>query len=587
MVFEILGMSLTELLRNNHFRGFPLHLVKKVAREALQGISYLHSLDMVHTDIKPDNILVAHKDIKEILVRQLAKEEEIKEAERKKEVNAAAALKMHHHAKTPVENTARGVIRSNAEDPTNKSRTSIAGSRWDVTDRTVYVFPSEPINFDAELLAEHDTSGTGRNGKAFGIPWLQGRNIDEFGSVPGDAQLSSKWRKLNDPFELATAPSTPPMASRYSSSHPNPIQPLDAPSGPCALAGSPENITSFGGMPFEVPPTASTSSSEDFKASSMPNISAGPSLRDLSTFQFADQASVAHLLPRTRPTHAANTELDDDLDDNILTMVKRSSRSRSRSTTGKRSASTSPAVNLRKTFEQMSLGMADFQREEEPAAQSTSSSADSGVSGHAYFPRAAATERSQSQASSVQSSGTQLTRSCSTSSSKTNTSESSVSGFHGSDVPVSRAPASTTGGSVQSFNTLSSQDCFRPELVNIQMNLVDTTFPTESPPRTDSDSSYNDSSPQGSSQELSPFSTASTDWTASTSTRRNLDSISFKVADLGNALFFSQAKSFKCLPDVIATRQYRPPEVIIKAPWDASADIWSLACVVSATPPFA
>ena len=51
--------------------------------------------------------------------------------------------------------------------------------------------------------------------------------------------------------------------------------------------------------------------------------------------------------------------------------------------------------------------------------------------------------------------------------------------------------------------------------------------------------------------------------------------ISVKLADLGNACWIDRHFT----PD-IQTRQYRAPEVIIGAPYDQSADMWSLACLI-------
>lgn len=48
-----------------------------------------------------------------------------------------------------------------------------------------------------------------------------------------------------------------------------------------------------------------------------------------------------------------------------------------------------------------------------------------------------------------------------------------------------------------------------------------------------------------------------------------------KIADLGNACW-----TFKHFTNDIQTRQYRSPETILGAAYDASADIWSLACML-------
>ncbi|KAG6330115.1 hypothetical protein ID866_8974 [Astraeus odoratus] len=53
------------------------------------------------------------------------------------------------------------------------------------------------------------------------------------------------------------------------------------------------------------------------------------------------------------------------------------------------------------------------------------------------------------------------------------------------------------------------------------------------------------------------------------------EKITVKIADLGNATWVEHH-----FTDDIQTRQYRCPEVILGAKWGASADIWSVACVI-------
>ncbi|KAH0791506.1 CMGC family protein kinase [Histomonas meleagridis] len=50
--------------------------------------------------------------------------------------------------------------------------------------------------------------------------------------------------------------------------------------------------------------------------------------------------------------------------------------------------------------------------------------------------------------------------------------------------------------------------------------------------------------------------------------------VSFKLGDIGNACFVNNV-----LNDLIQTRQYRSPEVLLGLPYNTSADIWSLACM--------
>jgi serine/threonine protein kinase len=50
--------------------------------------------------------------------------------------------------------------------------------------------------------------------------------------------------------------------------------------------------------------------------------------------------------------------------------------------------------------------------------------------------------------------------------------------------------------------------------------------------------------------------------------------IDFKLGDIGNSCFVGLPSN-----DLIQTRQYRSPEVLLGLPYDTSADIWSLACM--------
>jgi serine/threonine-protein kinase SRPK3 len=57
MVFEVLGDNLLTLLRR--FNTLNLNLVRVVAKQLLQGLTYIHDIcEIIHTDIKPENVVI-------------------------------------------------------------------------------------------------------------------------------------------------------------------------------------------------------------------------------------------------------------------------------------------------------------------------------------------------------------------------------------------------------------------------------------------------------------------------------------------------------------------------------------------------
>ncbi|CDH55852.1 serine threonine-protein kinase afc3 [Lichtheimia corymbifera JMRC:FSU:9682] len=58
MVFDLLAKSVFDFLKVNKFLPFKLEHVRSIAHQLLQGAAYLHKLKLVHTDIKPENVML-------------------------------------------------------------------------------------------------------------------------------------------------------------------------------------------------------------------------------------------------------------------------------------------------------------------------------------------------------------------------------------------------------------------------------------------------------------------------------------------------------------------------------------------------
>jgi serine/threonine protein kinase len=59
MSFEVLGPNLLTMIRRYHHKGIPIHIVKRITKQMLMGLDYLHhDCGIIHTDMKPEVILL-------------------------------------------------------------------------------------------------------------------------------------------------------------------------------------------------------------------------------------------------------------------------------------------------------------------------------------------------------------------------------------------------------------------------------------------------------------------------------------------------------------------------------------------------
>ena len=68
MVFEVLGENLLGLIKRYNHRGIPMALVKQITKQVLLGLDYMHrECEIIHTDLKPENVLIEIGDVEQIV----------------------------------------------------------------------------------------------------------------------------------------------------------------------------------------------------------------------------------------------------------------------------------------------------------------------------------------------------------------------------------------------------------------------------------------------------------------------------------------------------------------------------------------
>jgi hypothetical protein len=65
MVFDKFGPSLFDFLRTNRYKPFHPQTVQSFGKQLLIAVEYLHSIGMIHTDLKPENVLLLNKSYRD------------------------------------------------------------------------------------------------------------------------------------------------------------------------------------------------------------------------------------------------------------------------------------------------------------------------------------------------------------------------------------------------------------------------------------------------------------------------------------------------------------------------------------------
>ena len=90
MVFEMMGQNLLSLIKYFQYGGIPLDAVKVISRQIAEGLHYAHTkCSLIHTDLKPENVLICLRPRDQQRLLQLA--ERAHEIAAAKQTSGAAA----------------------------------------------------------------------------------------------------------------------------------------------------------------------------------------------------------------------------------------------------------------------------------------------------------------------------------------------------------------------------------------------------------------------------------------------------------------------------------------------------------------
>jgi len=61
VTFELLSINLYEFIKLNDFEGLSISLIRRFAIQILYALNYFNKQNVIHCDLKPENIILKNK----------------------------------------------------------------------------------------------------------------------------------------------------------------------------------------------------------------------------------------------------------------------------------------------------------------------------------------------------------------------------------------------------------------------------------------------------------------------------------------------------------------------------------------------
>ncbi|XP_022703823.1 uncharacterized protein LOC111268875 isoform X2 [Varroa jacobsoni] len=103
ILFEMLGISVFDFLKENHYQPYPLDQVRHIGYQLILSVMHLHQMKLTHTDLKPENILFLNSEY-DVSYSNTKKKREIRRVRdtRIKLIDFGSATFDHEHHSTVV-----------------------------------------------------------------------------------------------------------------------------------------------------------------------------------------------------------------------------------------------------------------------------------------------------------------------------------------------------------------------------------------------------------------------------------------------------------------------------------------------------